>query len=116
MIAARYTEVLAAAGIEPAFVPTWAEPVWHLYVIRSQGRAKAQAALKEAGYESGVHYPIPLHRQPVYHRLGYAAGSFPVSERAAEEVLSLPIYPEMPAAVPQGVVQALAAASLVSPR
>lgn len=106
-IAAAYTTALSAAGIAPAFVPTWAEPVWHLYVIRVNERAAVQGALKAAGYESGVHYPIPLHRQPVYHRLGYAAGSLPVAERAAEEVLSLPIYPEMPGEVPAGVTKVL---------
>ena len=107
-IAARYAEALGGVGLEPAFVPAWAEPVWHLYVIRRRDRAAAQAALKSAGYESGVHYPIPLHRQPVYHALGYAAGSLPVSERAAEEVLSLPIYPELPASAVVGVASTLA--------
>jgi dTDP-4-amino-4,6-dideoxygalactose transaminase len=111
-IAGEYAKALTAVGMAPAVVPSWSEPVWHLYVIRVADRAKAQAALKAAGYESGVHYPIPLHRQPVYHRLGYAPGSLPVAERAAEEVLSLPIYPELPAGVPERVVAALVAAGV----
>jgi dTDP-4-amino-4,6-dideoxygalactose transaminase len=111
-VARAYGTALAAAGIAPAFVPDWAEPVWHLYVIRVEERKAVQEALKAAGFESGVHYPIPLHRQPVYHRFGHAAGSLPVAERAAETVLSLPIYPELPAGVPERVVAALAAAGV----
>jgi dTDP-4-amino-4,6-dideoxygalactose transaminase len=106
-LAAEYTAALTAAGIVPAFGPSWADPVWHLYVIRAKDRPAVQAALKGAGYESGVHYPIPLHRQPVYHRLGYAAGSLPVAEAAANEVLSLPIFPEMDPGIPAAVVRSL---------
>jgi dTDP-4-amino-4,6-dideoxygalactose transaminase len=51
--------------------------------------------LTDAGVQTGVHYPIPVHLQPAYRDLGYSAGDFPVSERAAGEVLSLPIYPEL---------------------
>lgn len=108
-VGTAYDVALTAAGITPAIVPSWAEPVWHLYVIRCDDRAAAQAALKSAGYESGVHYPIPLHCQPVYARLGYATGSLPVSERAAEEVLSLPIYPELPSDAPGRIASVLAA-------
>ena len=106
-IAGEYAAALSAAGIESAYVPAWAEPVWHLYVIRVKDREAVQSRLKAAGYESGVHYPIPLHRQPVYHRLGYAPRSLPEAEGAADGVLSLPIYPEMPAGVVDDVVRAV---------
>ena len=54
-----------------------------------------RARLTEAGVQTGVHYPIPVHLQPAYRDLGYSRGDFPVSERAAAEVLSLPIFPEL---------------------
>ena len=107
-IAGAYASTLRAAGVAPTHVPEWAEPVWHLYVVRVKGRAAAQAALKSAGIDSGVHYPIPLHRQPVYARLGYAPGSLPVAEQAADEVLSLPIYPELPDGIVGRVTKILA--------
>ena len=69
--------------------------VFHVYVIRSAQRDRLRAALTEAGVQSGVHYPIPVHLQPAHADLGYHAGDFPVSEAVAAEVLSLPIFPEM---------------------
>jgi dTDP-4-amino-4,6-dideoxygalactose transaminase len=72
-----------------------AEQVYHLFVVRSQTRNSLQQALVAQNIATGVHYPIPLHLQPAYHRLGYTVGHFPNSEKAAGEVLSLPIYPEL---------------------
>jgi dTDP-4-amino-4,6-dideoxygalactose transaminase len=69
--------------------------VYHVYVVRSHDRDGLRARLTDAGVQTGVHYPIPVHLQPGYRDLGYSAGDFPVSERAAGEVLSLPIYPEL---------------------
>jgi dTDP-4-amino-4,6-dideoxygalactose transaminase len=77
-------------------VPQWAEPVWHLYVVRTARRDALAKTLKAAGIASGVHYPTPLHLQPAYASLGHARGSFPNAEAAAGEVLSLPVYPELP--------------------
>src|SRR5207249_1497104 len=72
-----------------------AESVMHLFVIRSPARQVLQQFLESSGVSTGVHYPIPLHLQPAYKHLGYRAGAFTESERAAREVLSLPIYPEL---------------------
>jgi dTDP-4-amino-4,6-dideoxygalactose transaminase len=93
-LAARYTKELGDSVIVP-FVPEWAEPSWHLYVIRVKDRDAVQKRLAAAGVSSGVHYPIPLHLQPAYAHLGYEKGAFPNAEAAADEVLSLPIYPEL---------------------
>ena len=69
--------------------------VYHLYVVRLSDRDAWRTTLADAGVQTGVHYPIPVHLQPAYRDLGYARGDFPVSERAGEEVLSLPIFPEL---------------------
>jgi dTDP-4-amino-4,6-dideoxygalactose transaminase len=66
-----------------------------VYVIRVPQRDASRARLADAGVETGVHYPIPLHLQPAYRDLGYARGDFPVAERLAGEVLSLPMFPEL---------------------
>jgi dTDP-4-amino-4,6-dideoxygalactose transaminase len=75
------------------------EHVYHQYTIRIQGgaarRDAIQKSLAERGVASTVYYPLALHQQPMFKQLGYAAGSFPIAEQAAAEVLSLPIYPEL---------------------
>ncbi|AHG48726.1 Pleiotropic regulatory protein (plasmid) [Rhizobium leguminosarum bv. trifolii CB782] len=70
--------------------------VYHVYAIRSRDRGELQRVLSAEGIQSGLHYPIPVHLQKAHADLGYQAGDFPISEAAAREVLSLPIYPEMP--------------------
>lgn len=95
-IAVYYSERLAE--IDEVRVPTVRpgnEHVWHLYVIRIPRRDAALAALNRAGIGAAVHYPIPVHLQPGYVGLGYRAGDFPVAERAATQILSLPIFPGM---------------------
>ena len=72
--------------------------VYHLYVVRLQQRDAWRDRLTEAGVQTGVHYPIPVHLQPAYRDLGYSAGDFPVCEQASREVLSLPMFPELTAA------------------
>jgi dTDP-4-amino-4,6-dideoxygalactose transaminase len=69
--------------------------VYHVYSIRSASRDLLRAAIATRGVDAGVHYPCPMHLQQAYARLGYVEGSFPEAERAAAEVLSLPIYPEL---------------------
>jgi dTDP-4-amino-4,6-dideoxygalactose transaminase len=69
--------------------------VYHLYVVRLQQRDVWRDRLNEAGVQTGVHYPIPVHLQPAYRDLGYSAGDFPVCEQASREVLSLPMFPEL---------------------
>lgn len=69
--------------------------VFHLYVIRTPHRDALQAHLKQNGIESGIHYPIPLHRQPVYATRDFARAAFPAAEKMCSEILSLPMFPEM---------------------
>ncbi len=76
---------------------SYAKHVYHCYVIRTRKREAVQKKLNESGVATGVHYPIPLHLQPAYKYLGYKKGDFPVSEHCAEEVLSLPMFPELTA-------------------
>jgi dTDP-4-amino-4,6-dideoxygalactose transaminase/carbonic anhydrase/acetyltransferase-like protein (isoleucine patch superfamily) len=94
--AALYTKLLSSAPeiITPAVQPD-ATHVFHLYVVRVQQRDRVQQMLKDAGIATGIHYPIPLHLQPAYRHFGLPAGTFPVAERFAGEVLSLPMYPEL---------------------
>jgi perosamine synthetase len=69
-------------------------PVYHLFVIRSQNRERIMKHLEENGIESAIHYPIPIHLQAHYrNQYGFSEGSFPISEKLAKEVLSLPIHP-----------------------
>lgn len=92
-IAARYSEALGSTALRTPTERPGARHVYHLYVIRALERDRLLRALAEAGIGAGIHYPVPLHRQPAYSEL--AGLSFPETERAAAEVLSLPIYPEM---------------------
>jgi dTDP-4-amino-4,6-dideoxygalactose transaminase len=73
----------------------WTKGVYHLYVVRVQDREALQAHLAEAGIATGIHYPIPLHLQKAYEHLGYKKGSFPVTERVAAEIVSLPMFPQL---------------------
>lgn len=96
--AALYRQALA--GIDEIRLPVeapGATPVYHLFVIRAQRRDALQAYLTERGIGTGLHYPVPLHLQTAYRHLGLERGAFPVTERAAAEVLSLPMYPELTA-------------------
>jgi dTDP-4-amino-4,6-dideoxygalactose transaminase len=71
----------------------WVQHAYHLFVIRSARRDELLSALEAAGIRAGIHYPLPLHRQPAYRHL--EAGPFPEAERAAAEILSLPMYPHL---------------------
>jgi len=92
-VAAQYLSSLSDIGLTIPYVPDWAESVWHLFVVRSRGRDHLQQCLKQVGIDTLIHYPIPPHLQKAYTDLGYAKGSFPISERIHEQVLSLPIGP-----------------------
>lgn len=94
-IAARYTELLAGSGLLLPHVPDWAEPVWHLYVVRHPQRDALAAKLAEQGIGTIVHYPIAPHMQQAYAALGFQEGDFPIAEAIHREVLSLPIGPHM---------------------
>ncbi len=93
--AAAYTELLEGAGVTPPLPAPDVEPVWHLYVIEVDGRDRLRAALGQRGIETGIHYPVPIHLQPAYADLGLGPGSFPVAERRAARMLSLPMFPEL---------------------
>ena len=94
-IAALYTAMLCDCAVEPPAEIARAEHVYHLYVIRCARRDALKEHLARAGIETMVHYPTPIHLQAAYHGLGLGPGAFPVAERCAMEVLSLPIYPEL---------------------
>jgi dTDP-4-amino-4,6-dideoxygalactose transaminase len=93
--AAEYTRRLTGTSASaPAERPT-SRHVYHQYVVRVPERDAWRAALTEAGVQTGVHYPVPVHLQPAYADLGYSRGDFPIAEQAAAEVLSLPMFPEL---------------------
>src|SRR5262249_55620069 len=87
--------------------PAEREPVYHLFVIEVDNRDQLLEGLRVQGGQAGVHYPVPLHLQPAYRRLGLGAGAFPHAERAAQRVLSLPLYPEITEDQVEQVCQAL---------
>jgi dTDP-4-amino-4,6-dideoxygalactose transaminase len=94
-IAAFYFRELEGCGVGLPREQPWARAVYHLFVIRHGRRDALAAALKERGIQTLIHYPIPLHLQPAFAALGGRPGDCPVAERAASEILSLPLYPEM---------------------
>lgn len=109
--ASLYRDRLAGSDlILPGILPG-ATPVWHLFVIRSARRDALAAALAEAGVQTLIHYPVPIHRQAAYADLTLPAGSFPIAERLADEVLSLPIGPQLSAAQAETVAEAVRAAA-----
>ncbi len=77
--------------------PSWSRAVYHLYVIRTNDREGMMNHLKMAGIGAGIHYPIPLHLQKAYASLNYGQGAFPVAERVAAEIISLPMFPQLSA-------------------
>jgi dTDP-4-amino-4,6-dideoxygalactose transaminase len=94
-IAGRYLEAFADLPIGLPGVPDWAQHAWHLFVITSPDRDALAARLKAEGVETIVHYPVPPHLQQAYADLDLPAGSFPIAERLANQVLSLPVGPHM---------------------
>jgi dTDP-4-amino-4,6-dideoxygalactose transaminase len=97
--AEEYKCLFAASegGVQSPFAHSWSRPVYHLYVVRSVDRDGLMAYLNDAGIGSGIHYPIPLHLQKAYEVLGYKTGDFPVTERVAREIVSLPMFPTLTA-------------------
>lgn len=108
-IAARYLEGLRDAGVALPEVPDSAEPAWHLFVVRSPRRDALQARLGEAGIGTLIHYPLPPHRQQAYADLGFSADAFPIANRLADQLLSLPIGPHQPEAATAAVIDAVRA-------
>jgi dTDP-4-amino-4,6-dideoxygalactose transaminase len=106
-VAARYAAALQHSAVKLPEVPAWAEPAWHLYVVQTPQRDALQRHLAEAGIGALIHYPIPPHLQKAYAGAGFARGSFPIAERMADEVLSLPMGPHLTEAQQAEVVRAL---------
>jgi dTDP-4-amino-4,6-dideoxygalactose transaminase len=93
--AAFYNRMLADCDVTTPFESPKVRHVYHLYVIRVRDRDSVMAQLKHRGIGAGIHYPIPVHRQPALVKLGYGDVSLPNTERAANEIVSLPMYPEL---------------------
>jgi dTDP-4-amino-4,6-dideoxygalactose transaminase len=103
--AAEYNRLFAEVGeVVTPFEPSWSRAVYHLYVIRTADREGMMPYLKKAGIGTGIHYPIPLHLQRAYASLHYHVGDFPVAEKAAAEIVSLPMFPHLTAAQQARVV------------
>jgi len=95
-VAARYRQQLAGCDeVALPYEPEYARSNYHLFVIRLKDRDLLLDHLKECEIGAAVHYPIPIHCQPAFRYLGYHAGDFPVAERLAQEVISLPMYPHL---------------------
>jgi dTDP-4-amino-4,6-dideoxygalactose transaminase len=104
--AARYNEMLSSADrVVTPHCPSWSRPVHHLYVVRVADREGLQKHLADAKIDTGIHYPIPLHLQDAYKAFGFKNGDFPVTEKVALEILSLPMYPQLQAEAQSRVVQ-----------
>jgi dTDP-4-amino-4,6-dideoxygalactose transaminase len=107
-LAGRYDALLAPLGIHRVATQDDCLPVFHLYVVRISQRDRVLASLQAAGIEAGIHYPVPLHLQKAYAHLGLGPGHLPVTEAAAADILSLPIWPGMGTDAQQYVVEQLA--------
>jgi dTDP-4-amino-4,6-dideoxygalactose transaminase len=106
--AARYAALLGRVGLAPPMVAPGNRHVYHQFVVRVPWRDEVDRAMKAAGIETGVHYPIPLHLQPAFAGAGPGEGAFPAAEAAAREVLSLPMYAELAEEQQTEVVETLA--------
>lgn len=110
-IAACYQRGLAGCGLSLPQVPQWAEPAWHLYVVRHPRRDALHSALGQEGIGTLMHYPIAPHRQPAYRQACWGPDAFPLARWMADEVLSLPMGPHLSMAQAEQVVAGLVALS-----
>jgi dTDP-4-amino-4,6-dideoxygalactose transaminase len=106
-LAAQYSGPLAGQGLQIPPTREGAEHVFHLYVIRTRKRSELIDYLNKNDIQTGVHYPLPVHLQPAYAGRIRTAGDMSITERLAEEVLSLLIYPELPSTAVLQVTDAL---------
>jgi dTDP-4-amino-4,6-dideoxygalactose transaminase len=107
--AARYNAMFKGTGVLTPVELANRRHVYHIYAIRTKDRARWIEQLTAKGIQTGIHYPFPLHTLKAFDFLGYKQGQFPNSEKAAAEVLSLPMYPELNAVQQEEVVSAVAA-------
>jgi len=115
-VGARYDGLLADSGIATPEAMPYARHVYHIYAVRTPHRQAWQEALQAQDIHTGIHYPIPVHLLPAYADLGYKPGQFPHSERAANEVLSLPVYAELTFRQCEDVAQAVTSLSQTARR
>ncbi len=94
--AALYDRLLAGSKVVTPRIESGNWSIYNQYVVRLPDRDRVKKTLQEKGIGSAIYYPMPLHRQECFGHLGYKAGDFPQSERACDEVLALPVYPELP--------------------
>jgi dTDP-4-amino-4,6-dideoxygalactose transaminase len=90
-----YKKLLGNGGLELPRTASYANPVWHLFVVQTGDRPEMQKRLDAAGISHGIHYPIPVHLQEAYRDAGHRRGDFPISEQLADRILSLPMFPEI---------------------
>jgi dTDP-4-amino-4,6-dideoxygalactose transaminase len=108
--AVEYSRLLAGhEALTLPHEPSWSRAVYHLFVIRTSDREGLMNHLKKAGIGTGIHYPIPLHLQKAYASLKYGEGAFPVTERVAAEIVSLPMFPQLSDGQQSRVVEAVLA-------
>jgi dTDP-4-amino-4,6-dideoxygalactose transaminase len=108
--AAEYKRLLGTAdcGVRAPYEPSWSKAVYHLYVVRIDDREGSMEHLNNAGIGTGIHYPIPLHLQKAYSSMNYRLGDFPVAERVAAEIVSLPMFPQLTAEQQRRVIDEIA--------
>jgi dTDP-4-amino-4,6-dideoxygalactose transaminase len=109
-IAAAYNAAFAGTALRLMDVPSWSEPVWHLYVVRHPRRDELRARLEQEGVGSIAHYPIPPHAQAAYAHLGLTDADLPIAARIHREVLSLPCHPHLSDAQVATVIAAVQSA------
>jgi dTDP-4-amino-4,6-dideoxygalactose transaminase len=107
--AKKYNDLLkSVSAVTTPFEPEWSKAVYHLYVVRVKDREALQKKLTEQGINTGLHYPVPLHMQKAYAALGHKTGDFPITEKAAAEILSLPMFPGLTEEQIKAVVKGIA--------
>ncbi len=107
VLAQRYQQLLNPDIYALPVVPDWAEPVWHIFAVRSSRRAEVLEYLNKQGIGTMIHYPVPPHLQPAYKELGLGLGAFPISETIHEQIFSLPMWPQMSLAQQDQVIETM---------
>jgi dTDP-4-amino-4,6-dideoxygalactose transaminase len=106
-LADEYLDRLSGLNLTLPCVPSWTHSAWHLFVVRVKAREQTVAQLASRGIQTLIHYPIPPHLQKAYSDLGIVRGTLPIAEMLSEEVLSLPLFPQMPVTDVRAVCDAL---------
>ncbi|HEX7730036.1 MAG TPA: DegT/DnrJ/EryC1/StrS family aminotransferase [Terracidiphilus sp.] len=107
VVAARYLDAFKDTGLVLPYVPAWADPVFHLFVVRTERREEFMEFLKARGIGTLIHYPVPPHLQQAYSQLGWKEGSLPLTEKIHREVVSLPMGPHLKEQEVEAVIRAV---------